>query len=103
MLAISPFNFCAIGANLCTAPAVMGNVCLWKPSSTSVLSNYVTYNVLLEAGLPPGVISFLPCAGKVAGHAINHRDFAGLHFTGSTSTFNQLWQQISSNLGTYKG
>jgi len=102
ILAISPFNFCAIGANLPTAPALMGNVCLWKPSSTSVLSNYVTYKILLEAGLPPGVISFLPSAGKVAGEAVNHRDFAGLHFTGSTATFNQLWQQIGGNLGKYK-
>ena len=102
VVAISPFNFCAIGANLPTAPALMGNVCLWKPASTSVLSNYVTYKILLEAGLPPGVISFLPSAGKVAGEAINHRDFAGLHFTGSTATFNQLWQQIAGNLGKYK-
>jgi 1-pyrroline-5-carboxylate dehydrogenase len=102
VVAISPFNFCAIGANLPTAPALMGNVVLWKPASTSVLSNYVTYKILLEAGLPPGVISFLPAAGKVVGEAINHSDFAGLHFTGSTSTFNSLWQQIGNNLGKYK-
>lgn len=103
VVAISPFNFCAIGANLPTAPALMGNVVLWKPASTSVLSNYVTYKILLEAGLPPGVISFLPAAGKVVGEeAINHRDFAGLHFTGSTSTFNSLWQQIGNNLAKYK-
>ena len=102
VVAISPFNFCAIGANLPTAPALMGNVCLWKPSSTSVLSNYVMYKILLEAGLPPGVISFLPGDGKVVGEAINHRDFAGLHFTGSTAVFNKLWQQIASNLGKYK-
>ena len=102
VLAISPFNFCAIGVNLPTAPALMGNVCLWKPASTSVLSNYVAYQVLLEAGLPPGVISFLPAAGNVAGDAINHQDFAGLHFTGSTATFNQLWKQIAGNLGKYK-
>ncbi len=103
VLAISPFNFCAIGANLPTAPALMGNTCLWKPSSTSVLSNYVTYKILLEAGLPTGVISFLPCSGRVAGEAVNHRDFAGLHFTGSTATFNTLWQQIAGNLSHYKG
>ena len=103
VLAISPFNFCAIGANLPSAPALMGNTCLWKPATTSVLSNYVTYQIFREAGLPAGVISFLPSAGKVAGEAINHPDFAGLHFTGSTATFNQLWNQISSNLGTYKG
>ncbi len=102
VLAISPFNFCAIGANLPSAPALMGNTVLWKPASTSVLSNYVTYQVFQEAGLPPGVISFLPCAGKVAGEAVNHRDFAGLHFTGSTGTFNQLWQQVGQNLAKYK-
>ena len=103
MLAISPFNFCAIGANLPSAPALMGNTVLWKPATTSVLSNYATFQVFQEAGLPAGVISFLPSAGKVVGEAINHPDFAGLHFTGSTATFNQLWQQIGANLGKYKG
>jgi len=102
VLAISPFNFCAIGANLPSAPALMGNTCLWKPATTSVLSNYVTYQIFQEAGLPAGVISFLPSAGKVAGEAINHPDFAGLHFTGSTSTFNTLWRQIANNLQKYK-
>lgn len=102
VLAISPFNFCAIGANLCASPALMGNTCLWKPATTSVLSNYVTYQIFREAGLPAGVISFLPSAGKVIGEAINHPDFGGLHFTGSTGTFNQLWQQIGNNLGKYK-
>lgn len=103
VLAISPFNFCAIGANLPTAPAIMGNTVLWKPATTSMLSNYVTYRILLEAGLPPGVISFLPSSGRVIGeNAIEHRDFAGLHFTGSTSTFNKLWQQIGGNLANYK-
>lgn len=102
VLAISPFNFCAIGANLCTSPAIMGNTVLWKPASTSVLSNYVTYKILLEAGLPPGVISFLPGSGKTIGNSINHRDFGGLHFTGSTATFNNLWRQIGSNLDNYK-
>jgi 1-pyrroline-5-carboxylate dehydrogenase len=102
VLAISPFNFCDICANLCAAPALMGNTVLWKPATTAVLENYVTYQVYQEAGLPDGVISFLPGAGKVVGEAINHRDFAGLHFTGSTSTFNQLWQQIGSNLNNYR-
>lgn len=102
ILAISPFNFCAIGANLCASPALMGNTVLWKPASTSVLSNYVTYKVYQEAGLPSGVISFLPSTGRVIGSAINHRDFGGLHFTGSTSTFNTLWNQIGSNLDNYK-
>lgn len=102
IMAISPFNFCAIGANLPSAPALMGNTCLWKPASTSVLSNYVTYQIFLEAGLPPGVMSFIPSTGKVAGEAINHPDFGGLHFTGSTATFNALWRQIGSNLDKYR-
>jgi len=102
IVAISPFNFCAIGANLPSAPALMGNTCLWKPASTSVLSNYVTYKIFEEAGLPPGVISFLPSAGKVAGAALDHKDFGGLHFTGSTQTFNTLWRQIGNNLDNYK-
>ena len=102
VVAISPFNFTAIGANLCTAPAMMGNTVLWKPSSTAIISNYLVYKILKESGLPAGVISFLPAEGKVIGEAINHRDFAGLHFTGSTSTFNILWKQIASNLSNYR-
>jgi 1-pyrroline-5-carboxylate dehydrogenase len=102
VVAISPFNFCAIGTNLSAAPALMGNTVLWKPSSTSILSNYRTYEVLLEAGLPQGVISFLPSDGKVIGAAIDHPMFAGLHFTGSTATFNTLWSQIGSNLPKYR-
>jgi 1-pyrroline-5-carboxylate dehydrogenase len=102
ILAISPFNFTAIGGNLPTSPALMGNTILWKPASTAVLSNYLFYNILKEAGLPDGVISFLPCAGKTIGAAINHSSFAGLHFTGSTSTFNTLWKQIGNNLDKYK-
>lgn len=102
VLAISPFNFCAIGANLPSAPALMGNTVLWKPATTSVLSNYATFQVFQEAGLPGGVISFLPSTGRVAGESVNHKEFAGLHFTGSTGTFNTLWQQIGGNLGKYK-
>jgi 1-pyrroline-5-carboxylate dehydrogenase len=101
VLAISPFNFCAIGANLPSAPALMGNTVLWKPASTSSLSNYVTFKIFQEAGLPDGVMSFLPSAGRVAGEAINHPTFGGLHFTGSTQTFNTLWQQIGNNLDNY--
>lgn len=102
VLAISPFNFTAIGTNLACAPALMGNTILWKPASTAVLSNYRTFQVLQEAGLPPGVISFLPGDGRVIGSAINHPAFAGLHFTGSTATFNNLWNQVGSNLDKYK-
>ena len=77
VLAISPFNFTAIGANLCASPALMGITVLWKPASTAVLSNYEVFKIYQEAGLPEGVMSFLPSAGRVVGEAINHRDFGG--------------------------
>lgn len=80
VLAISPFNFCAIGANLCAAPALMGNTVLWKPAATAVLSNYQIYKIFQRAGLPDGVISFLPADGPVAGEAINHPDFGGIFY-----------------------
>src|SRR5690348_11707629 len=81
----------------------MGNTVLWKPSHTAVLSNYLMYKVLVEAGLPPGVINFLPGEGSVVGNTVfNHRDFAGLHFTGSTATFNALWRTIGGNLSKYR-
>jgi 1-pyrroline-5-carboxylate dehydrogenase len=102
VLAISPFNFCAIGANLCASPALMGNTVLWKPAPTAVLSNYEIFKIFQESGLPDGVISFLPGDGPVVGEAINHEDFGGLHFTGSTQVFNKLWQQVGNNLGNYK-
>eukprot|EP01112_Ceratiomyxa_fruticulosa_P017627 TRINITY_DN552_c0_g1_i3.p1 TRINITY_DN552_c0_g1~~TRINITY_DN552_c0_g1_i3.p1 ORF type:complete len:551 (-),score=135.21 TRINITY_DN552_c0_g1_i3:128-1780(-) len=104
--AISPFNFTAIGANLPTSPAIMGNVVVWKPASTSILSNYVLYQVLQEAGLPPGVIQFCPGAGRLIGDVlINDHHFAGLHFTGSTEVFNGILQKTSNNLasGVYRG
>jgi len=101
--AVSPFNFTAIGANLPCAPAQMGNVTLWKPSSTAMLSNYLVYQVLAEAGLPEGVINFLPGHGKeISDEVFKHRDFAGLHFTGSTATFKSLWRQISDNLDGFR-
>jgi 1-pyrroline-5-carboxylate dehydrogenase len=103
VLAISPFNFTAIGCNLVAAPALMGNTVLWKPATTAVLANYVTYQIFMEAGMPAGVCSFLPGSGPVVGASINHPDFAGLHFTGSTATFNTLWKQIGNNLDNYKG
>ena len=104
VLAITPFNFVAIGANLCSTPALMGNVCLWKPSSTSLLANYVAYQILMEAGLPPGVINWLPQDnGAVVGDvAMNHEQFAALHFTGRTATFNTIWKQVANNVGKYK-
>jgi len=84
--AISPFNFTAIGGNLCSAPALMGNTVLWKPSSAAIYSNYLVYTVLEEAGLPPGVIQFLPGpAAEITEAALKHPSLAGVHFTGSTN------------------
>jgi 1-pyrroline-5-carboxylate dehydrogenase len=81
--AVAPFNFTAIGVNLCTAPALMGNVCVWKPSDTAVLSSYVVYKLLRESGLPPGVINFVPADGPVFGEAITSSPhLAGINFTG---------------------
>ncbi|MFZ2955522.1 MAG: L-glutamate gamma-semialdehyde dehydrogenase [Candidatus Ozemobacteraceae bacterium] len=100
ILAVSPFNFTAIGGNLPTAPAMAGNVVIWKPASTAVLSNYYLMKILLEAGLPPGVISFLPGRGSTIGQPLfDHPDFAGLHFTGSTGTFNEMWRQVGERVG----
>jgi 1-pyrroline-5-carboxylate dehydrogenase len=101
--AITPFNFTAIGGNLPTAPALMGNTVLWKPSPTQQLSAHYTYALLEAAGLPPGVINLLPGDGiAVSEVALAHRDFAGLHFTGSTATFQHLWRTIGNNLSSYR-
>jgi len=103
VFAVSPFNFTAIGANLATAPAIMGNTVVWKPASTSVLSNYYLMQLFKEAGLPDGVINFIPGRGALIGKiALEHRDFAGLHFTGSTGVFNSMWKTIADNLGRYR-
>ncbi|MHA1917814.1 MAG: aldehyde dehydrogenase family protein, partial [Candidatus Ranarchaeia archaeon] len=103
VFAISPFNFTSIGANLCTAPAIMGNVVLWKPSTKVVFSNYLFYKILEEAGLPKGIINFIPGRGKVIGPIIlNHKDLAGVHFTGSTRTLNEIWEITSKNFMNYK-
>ncbi|CAG5115110.1 unnamed protein product [Candidula unifasciata] len=101
--AICPFNFTAIGGHLPVAPAMMGNVSLWKPSDTSVLSNYTVFKIYREAGLPAGVINFVPADGPVFGDAcLTSPDFAGLNFTGSVVTFKKLWKQIAENLDTYR-
>ena len=101
--AITPFNFTSIGGNLPTAPALMGNVVLWKPSRTSMLSNYYVMRVLEEAGLPPGVINFVPCRpSAMAGPIFGSRHFSGLHFTGSTAVFRKIWLQAAENLATYR-
>jgi len=99
VVAISPFNFTAIGANLPTSPAIMGNVVLWKPASTAILSNWIVFKVLQEAGLPDGVINFVPGSGRVIGDVlINSPNFAGIHFTGSTDVFNGIMFKAATNL-----
>ncbi|MBW0476475.1 hypothetical protein O181_016190 [Austropuccinia psidii MF-1] len=106
--AISPFNFTAIGGNLAAAPALLGNIVLWKPSPMAVYANYLTYKLLEEAGLPKGVIQFLPVGPGDVEHAckqiFDHPDFASLHFTGSTAVFRKLWSDISQRVltGTLK-
>ncbi|KAH9510028.1 Delta-1-pyrroline-5-carboxylate dehydrogenase, mitochondrial [Bulinus truncatus] len=101
--AVCPFNFTAIGGNLPMAPAIMGNVALWKPSDTAVLSNYTVFKIYREAGLPAGVINFIPSDGPVFGDTVlSSPDFAGLNFTGSVATFKKLWKQIGENLDAYK-
>jgi 1-pyrroline-5-carboxylate dehydrogenase len=101
--AVTPFNFTSIGGNLGGAPAMLGNTVLWKPSSTAIFSNYQMMKVFLEAGLPDGVINFVPGpSAEVTEVILNHRDFAGLHFTGSTPVFRQLWRTAGDNLATYR-
>jgi 1-pyrroline-5-carboxylate dehydrogenase len=103
VFAITPFNFTAIGGNLPTAPAMMGNTVIWKPARTATASSWVVYKVLLEAGLPPGVINFLPGPGSALGPALlPHPDFAGIHFTGSTAVFHDIWSTVGSNIRGYK-
>lgn len=100
--AITPFNFTAIGGNLSTAPAMAGNTVLWKPSSTAVLSNYYVMQILIEAGLPAGVINFVPCRGVEFGkNVVSHPKMAGFHFTGSTRVFNDIWNQVGQNIDQY--
>ena len=101
--AVSPFNFTAIGANLACAPAVMGNVALWKPSNKSALANYIFYEALVEAGMPAGVINFVPGdPAAVTDVAFNSPHFAGLHFTGSSDVFRSLWQQAGARIDKYR-
>ncbi len=101
--AVSPFNFTAIGANLAGIPAMVGCGVLWKPSKHAVLSNYYVYRLLEEAGLPPGVINFVPGNPvAITAAALEHRDFAGLHFTGSTGVFQSLWTTVGKNIARYR-
>ena len=101
--AITPFNFTAIAANLPTAPALMGNTVLWKPSPTQMLSAQLTMRLLEAAGLPAGVINLLPGDGKaVSDVALASPDLAGIHFTGSTATFQHLWSTVGANIANYR-
>ena len=100
VFAVTPFNFTAIGGNLPTAPAMMGNTVVWKPSGGAVLSAYYIMQILREAGLPDGVINFLPGSSRDLAPAIlDRREFAGIHFTGSTAAFNGIWKQVGDNIG----
>jgi 1-pyrroline-5-carboxylate dehydrogenase len=100
--AITPFNFTSIGGNLPTAPAIMGNTVVWKPAATAVFSSYFIMRLLDEAGLPPGVINFVPGpSAQVSERLLADRGFAGIHFTGSTEVFQTLWQQAAAHLTSY--
>ena len=102
VFAVTPFNFTSIAGNLPTAPALCGNTVVWKPASTAVLSGHVIMELLTAAGLPPGVINFVPGSGAAVGDpVIAHRDLAGVHFTGSTPVFKQMWRNIANNIDNY--
>ncbi|GAA4452194.1 L-glutamate gamma-semialdehyde dehydrogenase [Rurimicrobium arvi] len=103
VVAITPFNFTAIGGNLPTAPAMCGNVVVWKPANTQVLAASIFMQILIEAGLPAGVINLIyPSGSEIGDVCFNHADFSGIHFTGSTGVFQQIWSTIGANIGKYK-
>jgi len=103
IFAVTPFNFTSIAGNLPTSPALMGNTVLWKPASTAVYSAYFLTQLWKEAGLPPGVINFIPApGGKVGSFVLERSDLAGIHFTGSTNTFQELWKTIGTNIKNYR-
>jgi len=103
IFALTPFNFTSIAANLCGAPALLGNTIVWKPAESQIYSAQVIMEVFEAAGLPPGVINLVFVDGPTAGDVIfNHPDFAGLHFTGSTGVFQKLWKTIGDNISNYK-
>jgi len=102
--AVSPFNFTAIGGNLTTAPALMGNTIVWKPAATAMLSGYYTLRVLEEAGLPPGVINLVPGDSvQITKILLDSPELAGVHFTGSTAVFNSMWKKVGENIDKYRG
>jgi len=101
--AITPFNFTAIAGNLPSSPALMGNTVIWKPSRTTILSGYYVAKVFEEAGMPPGVINFVPGeSGEITDVVLNHGEFAGVHFTGSTPVFQSFWRTIGANIPNYR-
>ncbi|MEI6291946.1 MAG: L-glutamate gamma-semialdehyde dehydrogenase, partial [Chloroflexota bacterium] len=103
VFALTPFNFTSIAGNLPVAPVMMGNVCVWKPAKTAIYSAAVIMEILKEAGLPAGVINLVYVSGPAAGKAIfSHPDFAGIHFTGSTGVFQDIWKTIGENISNYK-
>jgi 1-pyrroline-5-carboxylate dehydrogenase len=103
VFAVSPFNFTAIASNLSLAPATLGNTVVWKPSTTSLLSNYYLMQIFKEAGLPDGVINFIPGSGGMIGDIVlKDKDLGGVHFTGSNNTFNTIWKTIGNELSNYR-
>ena len=103
VFAVSPFNFASIGGNLPCAPAMMGNVALWKPASSAVYPAYFIMQLLIEAGLPKGVINFIPGSGRDVGpNVMSDSNLAGVHFTGSTNVFQGMWKTIGENIANYK-
>ncbi|MCP4044371.1 MAG: L-glutamate gamma-semialdehyde dehydrogenase [Gammaproteobacteria bacterium] len=103
VFAVAPFNFTAIAGNLATAPAIMGNTVLLKPASSCVYTPYLIMQILKEAGLPDGVINFIPGRGSMVGKiCLDHRDLGGIHFTGSTGVFHQMWKTVGNNVAKYK-
>merc|ERR1719233_2355342 len=101
---VTPFNFTAIAGNLAYTPCVMGNVTLWKPSDTAILSNYLIYKIFRDAGFPDGVVNFLPSDGPVFGKTVTaHKDLAAVNFTGSVPTFQWLWKAVGQNLENFSG
>ena len=100
---ITPFNFTAIAVNLNISPVLMGNVTVWKPATTSLLSSYYVMKILMEAGVPDGVINFVPGSGAtISNTVLNDPDFGGIHFTGSTAVFNSFWKTVGENITKYK-
>ena len=101
--AVSPFNFTAIGGNLSTANVLMGGVSIWKPASSAMLSAWHVYQVLVQAGMPPGVVNFLPgSASMITDGLLASKDLAGIHFTGSTEVFQSMWKTVGANIGQYR-